>query len=57
MVENVNVDNFVEAETSLMFTRLLAGSPGLGKWEHFRNLLASIISQSCVKTEIRSIAP
>lgn len=32
----VNADNFVRAESELMFSRLLADSGGLGRWVHYR---------------------
>ncbi len=32
----VNADNFIRAETDLMFSRLLADSGGLGRWFHYR---------------------
>ncbi|MET0453941.1 MAG: DUF1214 domain-containing protein [Mycobacterium sp.] len=32
----VNADNFVRAESDLMFSRLLADAGGLGRWIHYR---------------------
>lgn len=36
MPTSVNVDNFVRAESDLMFSRLAADAGGVGKWVHYR---------------------